>query len=63
MATAKKTELVEIRPIDIQHIKVRITGDSALVMHAWDAKAKRQILEKELGFQKTKEDLLSNQYY
>lgn len=69
MAASKKTELVEIRPIDIQHIKVRLIGDSPLVMHAWDAKAKRQILEKELGFQKTKEvkdpvgDFISSMYW
>lgn len=53
MAT-KATELVEIKPIIMDSVKVHITGDSPLIMHAWSAKAKRQILEKELGATKTK---------
>ena len=49
MATAKKTELVEIRPIEMETAVVRIVGDSPLIVHAWSAKAKREILEKEIG--------------
>lgn len=55
MATAKKTEnIVEIKPIVKKTVKVRIVGDSPLIMHAWDAKAKREILEKEIGAKKVK---------
>lgn len=55
MATAKKTtELVEIKPIEMERVKLRIVGDTPLIMHAWSAKAKREILEKELGSTKTK---------
>ena len=54
MAVAKKTELVEIKPIQIEKVKLRIVGDSPLIMHAWSAKAKREILEKEIGATKTK---------
>ena len=47
---ATKTEnIVAIRPIVKKEVKVRIVGDSPLITHCWDAKAKRQILEKELG--------------
>ena len=53
MATAKKTELIEIRPIEIEEVTVRIRGTAPLIMHAWSAKAKRQILEKELKITKT----------
>lgn len=53
MAT-KKVELIEIKPIEIKKTKVRIVGDSPLIVHAWSAKAKREILEKELNATKTK---------
>ena len=43
MATAKKTELVEIKPLDIQKVKIRIVGDSPLIMHNWSLKAARQV--------------------
>lgn len=54
MAAKAKTEIVEIKPLDIQHITVKIVGDSPLIMHAWAAKAKREILQKELNLTKTK---------
>lgn len=49
MATTKNSDIVVIRPIVKKDIKVKIVGDSPLITHCWDAKAKRQILEKELG--------------
>ena len=52
---AKKTpEIVEIKPIETRTVSVRIVGDSPLIVHAWSAKAKREILEKEIGATKTK---------
>ena len=48
MATAKKTELIEIRPIEMTEVSVKIVGDTPLIMHAWSAKAKREILYKEV---------------
>lgn len=54
MATKKATELVEIRPIEMVETTIRIVGDTPLIMHAWSAKAKREILEKEIGATKTK---------
>ena len=53
MATTKKDELIQIKPIEMQTVELRIVGDSPIIMHAWDAKAKRQILEKELNITKT----------
>ena len=49
MASVKKEALIAIRPIVKKEIRLRIVGDSPLITHCWDAKAKRQILEKELG--------------
>lgn len=70
MAT-KKTEVLEIRPLEIVKTKIRIVGDSPLIMHAWNAKAKRDILAKELNVTKTKakdiknpvEDFVSSMYW
>lgn len=53
MATAKKTELLEIRPLDIQTTTIRIIGTTPLIMHAWSEKAKREMLEKQMKTTKT----------
>lgn len=54
MATKKETEVIEIRPLDIKRVKVRITGDTPLIVHAWSEKAKRQMLEAQMKTTKTK---------
>lgn len=54
MATNKNADIIAITPIKKDDITVRIIGDSPLIMHAWSAKAKREILWKEIGFPKTK---------
>ena len=59
MAT-KKVELVEIKPIEEAIVSVKIVGDTPLIMHCWDAKAKRKILAKELGLTVTKKDEAKN---
>lgn len=71
MATKKTEETIEIRPIETVQVKIKIVGDSPLIMHAWSAKAKREILEKEIGATKTKardpknpiEDFVSSLYW
>ena len=48
MATKKaNTEVIEIRPIEIKKVTIRIVGDTPLIMHAWSEKAKRMMLELE----------------
>lgn len=47
MAVAKKVETVAIRMPEMKAIKIRIVGDSPLITHAWDPKAKRMMLEKQ----------------
>jgi len=54
MAGTKNVELVEIRPIVEKVVTVRVVGDTPLIVHAWDAKAKREILAKEMNLTKTK---------
>lgn len=49
MVIAKKTEIVEIRPLEIKQTKIRIVGDTPLIVHAWSEKAKRMMLEAQQG--------------
>ena len=54
MATAKKDELIEIKPLELKQVKIKIIGDSPLIVHAWSDKAKRMMLEAQMGKTKTK---------
>ncbi len=55
MATKKtNTETVEIRPLDIKRVPIRIVGDTPLIIHAWSEKAKRMMLEAQMGKAKGK---------
>lgn len=45
MAATKKTELIEIKPIEIKKVTLKLVGDTHLIMHAWSEKAKREMLE------------------
>lgn len=54
MAQKKTEEIIEIRPVVMRDVIVTIKGTSPLITHAWSAKAKKQILDKELGVTKTK---------
>lgn len=49
MATKKNDEVIEIRPVQIKKVTLKIVGDSPLIMHAWSEKAKRMMLEKQTG--------------
>lgn len=59
MAT-KKTEVIEIRPIEIKKVTVRVVGDTPLIMHAWSEKAKRMMLEAQMGIAKCKKKEVKN---
>ena len=48
MATKKETEIVEIRALDIKRVPIRIVGDTPLIVHRWDEKQKRIMLEKQM---------------
>lgn len=68
---AKNGDLVEIRPIDIRKVSIRIVGDTPLIMHAWSEKAKREMLEKQMKVTKIKardaknpvEDFIRSMYW
>lgn len=59
MAT-KKTEVIEIRPIEIKKVTVRVVGDTPLIMHAWSEKSKRMMLEAQMGIAKGKKKEVKN---
>lgn len=51
---ATKTEnVIAIRPLDIKHVTIRIVGDTPLIVHAWDEKAKKMMLDKQTKATKT----------
>lgn len=54
MAQKKVEEVVEIRPLDIKRVKIKIVGDTPLIVHAWSEKAKRMMLDAQTGATKTK---------
>lgn len=53
MAAKKVEEVVTIKPVQMATVQLKIIGDSPLIMHAWSAKARREILQKELKSTKT----------
>lgn len=61
MAT-KKEEIIEIKPLDIKTIPIRIVGDTPLIVHAWSEKAKRMMLEAQMKATKTKTKELRDPY-
>ena len=70
MAT-KKDDLIIISPLETVETEITIVGDTPLVMHAWNVKAKREMLEKQMGLTKTKaretknpiDDFISSAYW
>lgn len=49
MALAAKKEVgIELPPLDLRLMDVVIIGDSPLIVHAWSAKAKKEMLDKQM---------------
>lgn len=49
-----KEQLIEIKPLDIQSVPIKIVGDSPLIVHAWSEKAKKMMLDAQMKTTKTK---------
>lgn len=60
MAATKKNEVIEITPIRIKKASLRIVGDSPLIVHAWSEKAKREMLDKQMGKSQAKKKAAKN---
>lgn len=54
MGTKKDTEVVQIKPLEIQKAKIKIVGDTPLIVHAWSEKAKKMMLDAQMKVTKTK---------
>lgn len=71
MAATKNEQVIEIRPIELETVYLKIVGDTPLIMHAWSEKAKREMLEKQMKVTKTKgrdaknpvEDFIRSMYW
>lgn len=62
MAAKKNEKVVEIRPLDIKTVPVRIVGDTPLIVHAWSEKSKRMMLEAQTKATKTKAKEIRNPF-
>lgn len=52
MAAAAKTQDVQavtIPPIDVRRMTLKLVGDSELICHKWSEKAKKEMLDKQMG--------------
>lgn len=47
-ASAEPQVTIQLRKLDLQTIKLRLEGTSALIVHAWSSKAKKQMLDKQM---------------
>ena len=48
-----KEQVVELKKINRQRAVIKIVGDSPLIIHAWSAKAKKEMLDKQMKKAKT----------
>lgn len=53
MASAKTEQVIELKKINIQRAEIELVGDTSLIVHAWSAKAKRDMLDKQMKKAKT----------
>lgn len=54
MGAKKEADVVKIMPLDIKRAKIKIVGDSPLIVHAWSEKAKKMMLDAQTKATKTK---------
>jgi hypothetical protein len=50
---AKKETIVEMKKINIQRVELKLEGISPLIVHAWSAKAIKEMLDKQMKKAKT----------
>lgn len=48
---AGKKDIVEVKPVKVKETVVRIKGITPLIEHCWSEKAKKEMLEKQMGTQ------------
>ena len=50
----KKETAVVVPPVEVKDVTLELVGDSPLIVHAWSEKAKREMLDKQMGVAKSK---------
>lgn len=45
MAIAKKNEVIEIKPVQMQTVTLTLVGETPLIVHKWSEKARRELLK------------------
>lgn len=60
MAITKKNDVIEIKPVIMDSAKLRIVGDTPLIVHAWGEKAKKEMLDAQMGKGKVKKKEAKN---
>ncbi len=71
MATKKNEQIIEVKPLEIEEVEIRITGNTPLIVHAWSEKAKKEMLDKQTGATRVKkrtpknpvEDFINSMYW
>ena len=52
---AKKDEnIIEIKPVQVERVAIKIVGDTPLIVHAWSEKAMKMMLDAQMKTTKTK---------
>lgn len=54
MATKKSAKIIEIQTLEIEEIELDLVGLTPLITHNWSEKAKKEMLDKQMGVTKTK---------
>jgi hypothetical protein len=54
MAVKKKAVTAELKQMEIQIVQIKINGTSPLIMHRWDEKAKKEMLNKQMKLTQSK---------
>lgn len=49
MATKASPVAIELPKLNIEFLHIKLVGDTPLIVHAWSSKAKKQILDKQMG--------------
>lgn len=54
--SSKTAVSIDLPPINLQTMEITLVGDSPLICHAWSDKAKRMMLDKQMGKAQHKKD-------
>lgn len=60
MKTAKKETVIAVKEMEIKDAMIRIVGDSPLIEHQWAEKAKKEMLDKQMGMKKAEKKRAKN---